>query len=270
VSAFGAAAGDVAGDAPELSPARPRGRPWGLRRALNLAAGVGVLGAVLAAPQWGPRALSSLEFFRVRRVELEGVRHAPAGELVARLKVDTLTSVWTELAPLERRVAGHPMVERVRVVRRLPGTLRLVVEERAPVAMAPARGGLAVFDAAGTRLPVEPSTEGGLDVPLVAARDTALLGLLGRMRREAPALFARVSEARRAAGGARDEFEFTVTSPAPGGAAGVATVVVRAMADVSVARLADLVPVEDDLLRRRVRVAEIDLRYRDQVIARLQ
>jgi len=42
------------------------------------------------------------------------------------------------------------------------------------------------------------------------------------------------------------------------------------MADVSVARLADLVPVEDDLLRRRVRVAEIDLRYRDQVIARLQ
>ena len=99
-----------------------------------------------------------------------------------------------------------------------------------------------------------------------------LLRLLGAMRVDAPRLYARISEARRSTGtgGTRDEFEFTVTAPAPSGAANVTTVVVRAMADVSVARLADLVPVEDDLLRRRVRVAEIDLRYRDQVIARLQ
>jgi cell division protein FtsQ len=268
VSAAGAA--DLAAGENARDESRPRARRWGARRVANLAVALGIVGALLAAPQWGPRALSSLAFFRVRRVELEGVRHASAGELVARLRVDTLTSVWTELAPLERRVGAHPMVERVRVVRRLPGTLRLLVEERAPVAMAPARGGVAVYDAAGRALPLEPSAEGGLDVPLVAARDTALLALLGRMRREAPALFARVSEARRAAGGARDEFEFTATSPAPDGAPGGATVVVRAMADVSVARLADLVPVEGDLLRRRVRVAEIDLRYRDQVIARLQ
>ena len=61
-----------------------------------------------------------------------------------------------------------------------------------------------------------------------------------------------------------------MTAPAPSGVGNVTTVVVRAMADVSVGRLADLVPVETDLQRRRVRVAEIDLRYRDQVIARLQ
>ena len=48
------------------------------------------------------------------------------------------------------------------------------------------------------------------------------------------------------------------------------TLVIRAMSDVSAARLADLVPVESDLARRRARVAELDLRYRDQVIARLQ
>ncbi|MDF1505389.1 FtsQ-type POTRA domain-containing protein, partial [Roseisolibacter sp. H3M3-2] len=255
--------------------ARRAGRRWGARRVLNLAVGLGALGVVLTAPQWGPRALSSMAFFRVRRVELEGVRHAAAGELVARLRVDTMTSVWAELAPLEKRVAAHPLIARARVERKLPGTLRLVVEERAPVAMAPARGGLAVYDAAGTRLPVEPTSEGGLDVPLVAARDTALLRFLGRLREAAPGMFARVSEARRppagaGAGAARDEFEFTVTPAAPSGADGGATVVVRAMADLSVARLADLVPVEDDLLRRRVRVAEIDLRYRDQVIARLQ
>jgi cell division protein FtsQ len=42
------------------------------------------------------------------------------------------------------------------------------------------------------------------------------------------------------------------------------------MADVSVDRLAELVPVEQDLARRRLRAVEIDLRYRDQVIARVQ
>ena len=241
-------------------------------RALRLLPWAVLLVAMLTASRWGPPALSRLAFFRVRRVELEGVRYASAGELVRRLRVDTLTSVWTELAPLRARVAGHPMVERVELQRELPGTLRLVVAERVPVALAPTRSGVAVYDASGLALPIEPSTAGGLDVPLVAARDTALLRLLGALRQDAPRLFARISEARRAAGagGVRDEFEFTVTSPAPDGAGGVTTVVVRAMADVAVGRLADLVPVEDDLQRRRVRVAEIDLRYRDQVIARLQ
>jgi len=39
---------------------------------------------------------------------------------------------------------------------------------------------------------------------------------------------------------------------------------------VSVERLSDIFPVESDLIRRRANVAELDLRYRDQVIARLQ
>ena len=45
---------------------------------------------------------------------------------------------------------------------------------------------------------------------------------------------------------------------------------VRAMQDITVERLAEVEPVEMDLARKQVRVAEIDLRYRDQVIARLQ
>jgi hypothetical protein len=39
---------------------------------------------------------------------------------------------------------------------------------------------------------------------------------------------------------------------------------------LSVERLADIFPVETDLARRQVQVGELDLRYRDQVIARLQ
>ena len=45
---------------------------------------------------------------------------------------------------------------------------------------------------------------------------------------------------------------------------------VRLPLDLSVERLADIFPVESDLARRQARVGELDLRYRDQVIARLQ
>jgi cell division protein FtsQ len=44
---------------------------------------------------------------------------------------------------------------------------------------------------------------------------------------------------------------------------------VRAMRDISTARLAEIEPVEEDLARRGFRAAELDLRYKDQVIARL-
>jgi len=45
---------------------------------------------------------------------------------------------------------------------------------------------------------------------------------------------------------------------------------VRASAGVTADRLADIIPVEQDLTHRHVRVAELDLRFRDQVLARLQ
>jgi len=48
----------------------------------------------------------------------------------------------------------------------------------------------------------------------------------------------------------------------------LATLPVRTRLDVSLNRLAEIDPVLTDLARRQVRVAELDLRYRDQVIAR--
>jgi len=95
-----------------------------------------------------------------------------------------------------------------------------------------------------------------VDAPVLMQRDVALLRLLGRIRTGMPALYARVSSVRRVG---RDELVLQLkTGP------------VRAMIDVTLNRLADLDPIEADLARRQVRVAEIDLRYRDQVIARLQ
>jgi cell division protein FtsQ len=224
-------------------------------RALRLAAlGIAVV-LVLSAPWWGRAALSRLSYFRLRAVEVRGARYLAPEEFVAGLGLDTTQSVWMDLAPVERRIVSHPQVRAVQVERKLPGTLVVRVRENLPVALVPGRGGFRALDASGDSLPIDPSRV-DVDVPILAQRDTALLRLLADVRRVAPPLYDRISDVRRAP---RDELVLRVAS-----------YTVRAPAGVSASRLAELLPVERDLARRRARVAELDLRYRDQVIARIQ
>jgi cell division protein FtsQ len=222
----------------------------------RLALGSFVLVVLLAMPLWGPRALAHLAFFRVRKVEIIGARYTEPAELLARLKVDTTRSVWDPLPPLAARLASHPGVERVEVTRELPGTLVVEVTERRPVALVPAGAALRAVDERGVMLPIDPSRT-PVDAPVVSAArdDAAVYHLLGAMQRDAPRLYARISSIRSTGGG-----ELLLQ---------VADLPVRAMTSVTLARLSDIDPVERDLARRQLRAAELDLRYRDQVIARL-
>ena len=218
-------------------------------------AGIVVL-LLLGSPFWGPGVLRRLAFFRVRKVEILGARYTAPNELLDRLKLDTTRSVWDPLPPLEARVRQHPQVESASVVRRLPGTLVVTVTERHPVALVNGPGGLRAVDERGVRLPLDPSRT-PVDAPIVTAapRDTTVYHLLGAMQREAPALYAKLSSIRTTGPG-----EIVLQ---------IADLPVRAMTSVTLARLSDIDPVERDLTRRQLRAAEIDLRYRDQVIARL-
>ena len=211
---------------------------------------------LLASPLWGPRVFRKLDFFRVRRVEILGARYTSETDLLDRLRVDTTRSVWDPLEPLAARLRTHAQVESVTVTRRLPGTIVVRVLERHPVALVEALGGLRAVDERGRRLPLDPSKT-PVDAPVVTAapRDTRVYHLLGEMQREAPALYAKLSSVR--AAGA-DEIVLQI-----------ADLSVRAMTNVTLARLGDVDPVQRDLMRRQLRAAEIDLRYRDQVIARL-
>ena len=98
-------------------------------------------------------------------------------------------------------------------------------------------------------------TRTDVDLPVLASRDTLLLRLLGEVRAEIPSLFARVSEARR---GSRGDIVLVLAEHR-----------ILAKADVSAARLAEVLPVELDLARRGRTVTELDLRFKDQVVARL-
>jgi cell division protein FtsQ len=233
-----------------------RPKPSPLVARLRLAAlGLAVL-LVLGSPWWAPLIMRRMDFFRVRRVEIVGAHYVAPSDILSRLNVDTTASVWNPTKPLAARVATYPEIRTVDVRRKLPGTLVVEITERVPVALVSANGGLRVYDARGVLLPIDPLRV-TVDVPVLMARDTALLRLLGAIRAGMPALYARVSSVRRAGRG--DELVLQLkTGP------------VRAMQDVTLDRLAEIDPVEADLARRQVRVAEIDLRYRDQVIARVQ
>ena len=87
----------------------------------------------LAVPWWGRR----LAFFRVHDVEVRGARYTRATDIVARLGIDTLHSIWEPLDSLEARVERHPQVADARIRRWLPSTLIVDVTENLPVAFVP-------------------------------------------------------------------------------------------------------------------------------------
>jgi cell division protein FtsQ len=231
--------------------------------------------AVIMAAAWGVRAAArQMAFFRVHSVEVRGVRYLQPSEVLSRLKVDTLMSLWDDLEPLRDRVRHHPQVSGVTITRRLPGTLVVTIQENQPVALIQNAAGFLPYDSAGHVLPIDPART-NLDLPIVATSDPVLLNLVGAIRYTVPRVFSRIEEVRRAG---RDEILLTLsrseaqrprvmgdTAPSRGG-----TVRVRIPLGLSVERLADIFPVENDLARRQVHVGELDLRYRDQVIARLQ
>jgi cell division protein FtsQ len=226
---------------------------WSRGRVRLALAGVAVI-LLLGAPFWGPLVLRQLSFFRVRKVEIIGARYVPVSDIMDRLHADTTASVWDPTGPLVSRLASHPQLHTVTVRRKLPGTLVVEVQENLPIALVATSDGLRAYDARGTLLPIDLART-PIDAPVLPRRDVELLRLLNVLRNEAPALYDRLSEIRITA---PDEVVFQM-----GGTP------VRAMRDVSPARLAEITPVEDDLARRGLHAAEIDLRYRDQVIARL-
>ena len=230
--------------------------------------------AIIMAAAWGTRAAArKMAFFRVRSVEIRGARYLQPNEIVSRLQIDTLASLWDDLEPYRQRVRKHPQVSDVRITRRMPGTLVVTITENLPVALIQTPAGLLPYDSLGRQLPIDPSRT-NLDLPIVASADPVLLKLVGAIRATEPRVFARVEEVKRTG---RDEILLTLSrgSEIVGGASDSAaqnrrTLRVRVPVGLSVERLADIFPVETDLARRQVSVGELDFRYRDQVIARLQ
>jgi hypothetical protein len=136
-----------------------------MRRDVRILAATVCFGAAAA---WGgkiPAALVDLEMFRIEGVEVRGIRYLEEAQVVELLQLTPETSIFSDKEPWRDRVAAHALVKDVRVSRRLPDGLLVVVTERTPIALGPTPT-LEPMDADGRRLPLDPA-EFRLDLPVI-------------------------------------------------------------------------------------------------------
>src|SRR5207247_1526015 len=121
--------------------------------------------------------------FRVRQIELVGVKNLPPDAVIAALRLPARVSVFTDTRLLAERVRGLAGVAEARVVRRLPAALRVEVREVEPAALVPigSRGSLVAVDAGGGPLPFAPAGTGP-DLPIAASPDPGVVGGLALVR----------------------------------------------------------------------------------------
>ncbi|HWZ27149.1 MAG TPA: FtsQ-type POTRA domain-containing protein [Gemmatimonadales bacterium] len=202
----------------------------------------------------GPEAARHLSFFRVRQVELVGVRNLAPEAVIQALGLSREASVFDPTGPLEARVRALPGVADVRVRRRLPGALAVVVREAEPAAFVPGPRGLVVVDAAARPLPFDPART-VLDLPLAASADSNVTAVLGLVRAVDPALYQSITSARRIAHGVvLDE----------GGARRRVLMGLDPQAEVIQA----VVRVQQDLAAKGRAYAELDARFAGQIVVR--
>jgi cell division septal protein FtsQ len=176
---------------------RRQGRGGGRSRWLRLLS-AGALAVVLLLAGFGvPALLGRLAVFRVRQIELVGVRHLAPDAVIAALRLPAEASVFTDTRLLADRVRGLTGVAEAHVVRRLPAALKIEVREAEPAALVPSesRGALVVVDGEGRVLPFDPART-GLDLPIAASADRGVVGLLALIQSVDPALFQTITSAR--------------------------------------------------------------------------
>ena len=224
--------------------------------ARRLKPGWWVLGGLLVgAALWLglPRVARSLGFFRLRRVEFHGISHLTPERLMPAIKLADDASIFDSLDGIEDRLKAIPGVQKVSVHRRIPGTLRVDIDEARPVALAPSReGGMTLVDERGRALPFDP-TVSAPDLPIMPRPDSVVAGVLARVREVDPGLFARVSSA------AKNQKDVVLQ---------VDSQRYWFRSNPSAEAILAVTAVAADLARKKWDYAELDGRFADQVIVR--
>ncbi len=196
-------------------------------------------------------AVGRLDFFRIRSVEVAGIRHLDERDLVARLGIPADAHILTPLAPIAAAAEALPGVREASASRRWPGTIRVTIREAPAVALTVRGGKLVVLDDRGRLLPVDPARlESSL--PL-ADDDSAVAALLGRLQVTDPQWY-------RAVDRASAEGREVVIRVGPRS--------VRLEVDADSELLQQLAAVRDYLGEKTIAWSEIDARFRGRMFVR--
>ena len=213
--------------------------------------------AVMLLWMMAPLGLRRVAFFRVRQVELVGIRYLDADQGLAALQLSPRASVFDDTEVLVDRLRALDGIADVAVTRRPPASLKVVVRETEPVALvANARGALTVVDAVARPLPFELVS---LDLPVVQTGekgDSSVVAVLARIQAVDPALFQTIDAARLTGGENRDvvlelgRHRVLLTS------------------DAGPEVIQSVVLVARDLAAKARPYAELDARYAGQIVVR--
>ncbi|OLD01206.1 MAG: hypothetical protein AUI89_04770 [Gemmatimonadetes bacterium 13_1_40CM_3_65_8] len=213
--------------------------------------------AVMLLWMMAPLGLRRVAFFRVRQVELVGIRYLDADQVLTALQLSPRASVFDDTEVLVDRLRALDGIADVAVTRRPPASLKVVVRETEPVALvANARGALTVVDAVARPLPFELVS---LDLPVVQTGekgDSGVVAVLARIQAVDPALFQTIDAARLTGGENRDvvlelgRHRVLLTS------------------DAGPEVIQSVVLVARDLAAKARPYAELDARYAGQIVVR--
>jgi hypothetical protein len=201
-----------------------------------------------------PRLLERLPLFRVRQVDLVGVKHLAPEVVITALRIPPGASVFADTRLLADRVKGLHGVATASVVRRWPGTLEVRVSEVEPAAFVPAvpGGSLVAVDASGGALPFDPERT-GLDLP-IATSEPGVVAVLAVVQAVNPTMFQSVIAAR--------------GLPHGGVVLDCGSYRVLLRRDAGPAEIRAVALVARDLAARRRRYTELDARFAGQVVVR--
>lgn len=141
-----------------------------MRRELRIVLGTLVLGGLWMGGTEVAEVLPTMDLFRVKHVVFEGLDYLERDDALRLMRLQPGVSIWSDTDRWAQRLAESPLVERVRVRRRMPATLLVTIEERRPVALVPTPT-LEPVDARGVRLPIDPAAR-RLDLPVMLIDDT--------------------------------------------------------------------------------------------------
>jgi len=206
---------------------------------------------IASAAMFLPRIMRKAAFFRVREIEVVGVRYLDPQEVVRRLRLASDVSVVDPIGSVLAAAQAIPGVVAAAVERRLPATLRVTLLEATPVALASQSERLVLLDQRGRVLPFDPARV-PTSLPL-AEPDSAAAALLARVMTNDPAWFGSIERVH------RDGVDVLFD-------AGPHRIRVRAGA--SPATLRAITAVRGYLEQRGVAWREIDARYQDRLFVR--
>jgi len=143
---------------------------------------IGVLATVVIVVVGAtPFAVRRMDFFRVRQIEVVGLRYLQHRTVLDELGLEENRNLFDANGDMLARANALPGVVSARAERHLPGTLRLIFEERVPVAFAISDRRLIALDADGRPLPYDPAAS-ELDLPIVGVGGAPVVQVLSVVR----------------------------------------------------------------------------------------